>query len=945
MDPQRTTLFVSYSRKDREWLELIETTLKPLLRDREFVLWDDSKINAGDIWRQEIDTQLKTAQAALFLVSRDFLASDFIQDQELPILLKRANEEGLKILWVYVRDCLVEESPLSKYQAVSAPDIPLARIDDKELDLAITQICRGIRAVIGSLPSAKVQPLLPTKDPEQDYIDALQGYCANLEVEGWQNLPGLALKEVFVPLRITNGRDRLRGFREIWDFLPKWEQLSDYRRRIAIIAAPGHGKTTLLRHLAYTYACDHRSIMKPLLPVLLRLREIHHFIRESDQRDLSRLIAEYLAQQPKFESVKVSAAWFEERLQQGNCLVLLDGLDEVPKERHDQVRRWAYWQMQAYGQVQFILTSRRWAFKIPQKDPVHPIETDIQLEILDFNPDQKQTFIEQWYQDYCWRHNWFPLVPPLSMEQAQIQSRAEAKERATDLSHQVFTNQSLNELARNPLLITMITLTHQVQTQLSYRRVELYRDICQLLLSTRPHVRKIPLSLAPDQNIELLEILALNLMKDGSTQFTIKDGSKWLKKKLDRFNPSKTVSPNKVIEEMKNIVGLLVEKTPDLYEFSHKTFQEYLAAKRLRGLGTRGGKQLYDQLGNTNWREVVSFYVALGDATGVIKKLLENPTQEALKLAWKCQEQAQGLDPKIRQQLEEALARNSDSWTSEIHLEQRIRNLTSIGRGTALDPNFITWGEYQLFLEDQSTGQFHSTAQVVEIPQDPTQPVTGIPWQDALWFCAWLGSKANLQPEKGVYDYRLPTAKQLQKHPHGSSPDLIPYTEDPETPGNCIRILRVAFPGRYGSLLNYLANGRWREADEETHTVMLEVAKQTRRQYLLPEDIEKFPCEDLRILDHLWVKYSGGHFGFSVQKKIYVNSGNPLDGQYHEKTWEKFADEVGWRVNGKYISYSRVTFNTSSPVCGHLPRRCWGWWGATLLSWASRLAKCNPQGI
>ncbi|NCR59844.1 MAG: hypothetical protein GPJ01_19725 [Microcystis aeruginosa LL13-06] len=106
-----------------------------------------------------------------------------------------------------------------------------------------------------------------------------------------------------------------------------------------------------------------------------------------------------------------------------------------------------------------------------------------------------------------------------------------------------------------------------------------------------------------------------------------------------------------------------------------------------------------------------------------------------------------------------------------------------------------------------------------------------------------------------------------------------------------------------------------------------------------PPDIDNFPCEDLRTIDQLWVKYSGGRFGFSVQAKIYRELGGTR--QYNERVWNAFGDRVGWRVNKSWIYY-RVTLDLKAPL-GHLPVTWCEWWGGRLevSSLASRLVKCN----
>ncbi|KYC42149.1 hypothetical protein WA1_19340 [Scytonema hofmannii PCC 7110] len=123
----------------------------------------------------------------------------------------------------------------------------------------------------------------------------------------------------------------------------------------------------------------------------------------------------------------------------------------------------------------------------------------------------------------------------------------------------------------------------------------------------------------------------------------------------------------------------------------------------------------------------------------------------------------------------------------------------------------------------------------------------------------------------------------------------------------------------YTKLQDFLKAGQWKEADDETLAVMLKVTDREKEGWLDVEDIENFPCTDLRTIDQLWVKYSNGHFGFSVQKQIYLEVRGLPDGKYYEEAWKKFGDRVGWRVKESWINIDeQVTFNTTAPH-GHLP--------------------------
>jgi hypothetical protein len=99
----------------------------------------------------------------------------------------------------------------------------------------------------------------------------------------------------------------------------------------------------------------------------------------------------------------------------------------------------------------------------------------------------------------------------------------------------------------------------------------------------------------------------------------------------------------------------------------------------------------------------------------------------------------------------------------------------------------------------------------------------------------------------------------------------------------------------YTNLRDLLAAGKWKEADEETTRAMLQAANG----YFYPGDIGSFSCEDLRIIDQLWLSASKGKFGFSVQREIYESLGGTTT--YNEVVWNKFGDRVGWRKGGQWV--------------------------------------------
>jgi HEAT repeat protein len=143
---KRDQVFISYSHKDKKSLEKLQTMLKPMMRNDTILVWDDTKIQAGAKWRDEIEKALARANVAVLMVSANFLASDFIAKQELPPLLNAAAQEGLKIIWVPVGYCLYEETEIEQYQAVHNPSQPLESLKGAKLNEVLAKICREIKA-------------------------------------------------------------------------------------------------------------------------------------------------------------------------------------------------------------------------------------------------------------------------------------------------------------------------------------------------------------------------------------------------------------------------------------------------------------------------------------------------------------------------------------------------------------------------------------------------------------------------------------------------------------------------------------------------------------------------------------------------------------------------------------------------------------------------------
>jgi hypothetical protein len=144
-----SSIFISYSHQDIEFLERLRIHLRPLERDRKIELWDDTKLIAGDRWKEEIQQALERSRAAILLISADFLASDFIVDNELPPILLKAQSEGTLVLSVIIKPCRFKrEESLSAFQAVNDPDRPIISLNNSEQESIWDRVAQRVEQML-----------------------------------------------------------------------------------------------------------------------------------------------------------------------------------------------------------------------------------------------------------------------------------------------------------------------------------------------------------------------------------------------------------------------------------------------------------------------------------------------------------------------------------------------------------------------------------------------------------------------------------------------------------------------------------------------------------------------------------------------------------------------------------------------------------------------------
>jgi hypothetical protein len=158
------------------------------------------------------------------------------------------------------------------------------------------------------------------------------------------------------------------------------------------------------------------------------------------------------------------------------------------------------------------------------------------------------------------------------------------------------------------------------------------------------------------------------------------------------------------------------------------------------------------------------------------------------------------------------------------------------------------------------------------------------------------------------------------------------------------RLMLVTDVQQYGKLQDLLAAGDFREADWETIRVIQTVTKEPRLEDITPDDMRQFPCAALRVIDDLWKTHSQGKFGFGAQIKIYQQVGGSLDTTISQdrQMIERFGEQVGWRVDNRWLKCDDLDYTLQAPVGCHPSR----WWNSPFGSkmtnyFFSRLITCQ----
>jgi len=404
---------------------------------------------------------------------------------------------------------------------------------------------------------------------------------------------------------------RLRGrgyFDLISDECQDGTQVANEKQYLMLLGGPGVGKSTFLRKVGLEgLKGKDGNFAHECIPVFLELKRL-----TEDQIDIEALITQ------EFE---ICGFPFPEQmtnnaLKSGKLLLLFDGLDEVPTVNIDNVIRKIGDFVDQYSQNRFIASCRIAAYK-------GGFTRFTEVEMADFDDSQIETYIK----------NWFDSTP--HQYRYQLDKEMKTAEQCWKVLNTI-SHHATKELARNPLLLTLLCMVYDSSQNFPQNRADLYERALSIFLEEWTAEKRIRREESISQYLDvaaekrmLSEIAAKNFEED-----RLFFSESEILKQIWEFGAGNANTPpsfnaSKILDTILVDQGLFVERVKGSYSFSHLTFQEYLTANYIER-DTRSVKGLARKhLHNNQWHEVFLLTSGLMHQADDLLKAME---KEAAKL-------------------------------------------------------------------------------------------------------------------------------------------------------------------------------------------------------------------------------------------------------------------------------------------------------------------------
>src|SRR5271157_4226856 len=331
---------------------------------------------------------------------------------------------------------------------------------------------------------------------------------------------------------------------------------------------------------------------------------------------------------------------FRNRWGEGECLILLDGLDEISDtSRRIGAARHVDGFVQQAGGNHVLITSRPIGYSICR------ISVPIEHVILrPFSPEDISTFVRKWYVAYD------RAIHPDRPDPLQAEAEAKA------LYSEIQANPRVQSLATNPLMLTIIALIKHQNVTLPERRVQFYEMALNTLMRSWNKARSLsnrPIGedLSAEESKKVWGAVADWMHREKSTgTCSAQQLQARLVEILREFNPSlddlkAEQIADSYITSAKERSGLLEARGATTYAFMHQTFQEYLAARHLVKPHSRAIDRAKEVARNPRWHEVIRLAAGF---IGVIQEDDDMATEFVVALA---KEESDPLEPYLRNTL------------------------------------------------------------------------------------------------------------------------------------------------------------------------------------------------------------------------------------------------------------------------------------------------------